>query len=93
MREAGDCKIIVLHPHREFYTRDGNEYDKEYNSSLVLSIKGRREVFLFPGDTGEEAEQDIWRWFAVAMLTGRYSGSPESMFDLDMKAPILDSKG
>ncbi len=57
--EARDCNITVLHPYSEFYTRDGNEYDEENNSSLVLRVKGRKGVFLFTGDTGDEAEQDM----------------------------------
>jgi hypothetical protein len=32
-----------------------------------------------------EIEHYVRRWFVMAVLTGRYSGSPESMFDLDIR--------
>jgi hypothetical protein len=30
-------------------------------------------------------ERQVRRWFVMSILTGRYSGSPESMFDLDIR--------
>lgn len=42
--------------------RDGNEYEEENNSSLVLSVKGRNEKFLFAGDTGEEPSGTSLTW-------------------------------
>ncbi|MDR2232441.1 MAG: DUF262 domain-containing protein [Tannerella sp.] len=32
-----------------------------------------------------EIEHNVCRWFVYAILTGRYSGSPESYFDYDIK--------
>ena len=32
-----------------------------------------------------EIEKIVRRWLALSILTGRYSGSPESMFDFDIK--------
>lgn len=79
--EAKDYTITALHPYSECYTRDGNEYDEENNSSLVLSIRGRRNVFLFTGDTGEEAEQDIGhvgKWLNADVVKIPHRGSKTS---------------
>ena len=79
--EAGGCEITALHPYREFYTRDGNEYEEENNSSLVLSVKGRNKKFLFAGDTGEEAEQDIAhleKWLHADVIKIPHHGSKTS---------------
>ena len=79
--EAEDCEITVLHPYREFYTRDGNEYEEENNFSLVLSVKGRNKKFLFAGDTGEEAEQDIAhlaKWLQADVIKIPHHGSKTS---------------
>ena len=79
--DTGDCSITVLHPYREFYARDGNDYDEENNSSLVLSVKGRRKTFLFAGDTGEEAEQDIShlaKWLRADVIKVPHHGSKTS---------------
>jgi competence protein ComEC len=81
MIDAGDCSITVLHPYREFYTRDGNDYEEENNSSLVLSIKGHKKTFLFAGDTGEEAEQDIShlaKWLRADVIKVPHHGSRTS---------------
>lgn len=32
-----------------------------------------------------EVEHQVRRWFVLSILTGRYSGSPESVFDLDIR--------
>lgn len=32
-----------------------------------------------------EIEQHVTKWFVFSVLTGRYSGSPESMFDYDIR--------
>src|SRR5438094_9934404 len=37
------------------------------------------------GVTAEKIESAIRRWFVMSILTGRYSGSPESAFDFDIK--------
>ncbi len=78
---AGGCEITVLHPYREFYTRDGNEYEEENNSSLVFTLKCRNKVFLFAGDTGEEAEQDIAhleKWLHADVIKIPHHGSKTS---------------
>ena len=38
-----------------------------------------------PGQTTGEIESAVRKWFVMSMLTGRYSGSPESTIDYDVK--------
>ncbi len=79
--DAGGCEITVLHPYREFYTRDGNEYEEENNSSLVFSLKCLNKKFLFSGDTGEEAEQDLAhlaKWLHADVIKIPHHGSKTS---------------
>ncbi|BCB97238.1 DNA internalization-related competence protein ComEC/Rec2 [Dissulfurispira thermophila] len=56
--EGEGYKITVLHPYDGFYTMHstGNE---ENNDCIVLRIQGYRNSFLFTGDIGEEAEEDL----------------------------------
>lgn len=42
------------------------------------------------GENQSKIESYVRRWFVFSVLTGRYSGSPESMFDLDIRQ--IDSK-
>lgn len=51
------------------------------NFAYILYLKLKR-------DLGNEPNIESWvrRWFVLSTLTGRYSGSPESTFDKDIKA-------
>lgn len=42
------------------------------------------------GENQGNIESYVRRWFVFSVLTGRYSGSPESMFDLDVRQ--IDSR-
>jgi len=33
----------------------------------------------------DELERLVRRWYAMSLLCGRYSGSPESQFDFDIR--------
>lgn len=51
------------------------------NFAYILYLKLRR-------DLGNSPNIESWvrRWFVMSLLTGRYSGSPESTFDKDIKS-------
>lgn len=51
---------------------------------LYLALRDKKAA-------GAEIEHAVSRWFAFSMLTGRYSASPESMIDSDIRQ--IDSKG
>ena len=45
---------------------------------LYLTLRGQ-------GIAAADIESAVRRWFVMSMLTGRYSGSPESTFDFDIR--------
>lgn len=56
------------------------------NFAYIVYLRGRKE-----GVPAAELEQLVRRWYAMSVLRGRYSGSPESQFDFDIRQ--IDSRG
>lgn len=56
------------------------------NFAYVVYLKGRAA-----GVPPAELEHTVRRWFVMSVLTGRYSGSPETKFDEDVRS--MDSQG
>ncbi len=50
------------------------------NFAYILYLRARKE-----GLPAADIESLVRRWFVMTMLTGRYSGTPESAFDLDIR--------
>ena len=50
------------------------------NFAYILYLHGRKENL--PAD---DIERMVRRWYAMSILTGRYSGSPETTFDVDIR--------
>lgn len=50
------------------------------NFAYILYLRAREE-----GVPAAEIEKMIRRWFVMTMLTGRYAGTPESIFDSDIR--------
>jgi hypothetical protein len=50
------------------------------NFAYILYLRGRAE-----GVSADEIEHLVRRWFVMTMLTGRYSGTPETIFDFDIR--------
>lgn len=50
------------------------------NFAYVVYLKLKEQ-----GCASEDIEHYVRKWFVMSILTGRYSGSPESMFDFDIK--------
>ncbi len=50
------------------------------NFAYIIYLRGRTEN-IAPADL----ERAVRRWFAMSVLRGRYSGSPESTFDFDIR--------
>ncbi len=57
--EGEGYTISVLHPYEGFYTGRGGSGTAINNDSLVLRVQGRARSFLFAGDIGAEAMEDI----------------------------------
>jgi hypothetical protein len=55
------------------------------NFAYIVYIRLRAK-----GENQANIESYVRRWFVFSVLTGRYSGSPESMFDLDIRQ--MDSR-
>jgi hypothetical protein len=50
------------------------------NFAYILYLRGRAE-----GMPPDDIERLVRRWYAMALLRGRYTGSPETAFDLDIR--------
>ncbi|SAL42879.1 hypothetical protein AWB74_01759 [Caballeronia arvi] len=56
------------------------------NFAYVLYLRGRKN-----GIPAPELERIVRRWYTMSTLRGRYSGSPESQFDFDIRQ--VESQG
>ena len=56
------------------------------NFAYILYLRGRAENV-----PAADLERAVRRWYAMSVLRGRYSGSPESTFDFDIRQ--ISSKG
>lgn len=61
------------------------------NFAYILYLKLREQEKKGKGISSGLIEKFVRRWFVMSILTGRYSGSPESKFDTDIKN--ISSKG
>lgn len=50
------------------------------NFAYIIYLRGRKENL-----PAAELEQLVRKWYALSVLTGRYSGNPESSFDSDIR--------
>jgi len=50
------------------------------NFAYIVYLRGRRE-----GLAADDIERLVRHWYAMSILTGRYTGSTESAFDLDIR--------
>ncbi|MBX3175698.1 MAG: DUF262 domain-containing protein [Gemmatimonadaceae bacterium] len=50
------------------------------NFAYIIYLKGRAE-----GVPAADLEQLVRRWYAMSILRGRYTGSPETAFDFDIR--------
>lgn len=50
------------------------------NFAYILYLRGRAEKI-----GADDLERLVRRWYAMSLLRGRYSGSPESQFDFDIR--------
>jgi hypothetical protein len=79
-------RIIMILKSAGFVTSDLIRSRNAINFAYILYLMGRRENL--PAD---DIESLVRRWFAMSILRGRYSGSPETAFDLDIRQ--IDSQG
>ncbi len=63
-----------------FVTSDLITSRNAVNFAYILYLRGRAE-----GLPADELERLVRRWYVMSILTGRYTGSPESAFDQDIR--------
>jgi hypothetical protein len=79
-------RITMILRSAGFVVRDMIGSQNAVNFAYILYLRGRAEN-VPPADL----ERLVRRWFVMSMLRARYSGSPESTFDFDIRQ--IDSKG
>jgi hypothetical protein len=63
-----------------FVTSDLITSRNAVNFAYIVYLRGRREEL-----AADEIESLVRRWYAMSILTGRYTGSPETAFDFDIR--------
>ena len=56
------------------------------NFAYILYLRGRST-----GMAADDIERMVRRWYVMSVLTGRYAGSPETAFDVDIRQ--MDAQG
>jgi len=69
-----------------FLTSDLIRSQNAVNFAYIVYLRGRAAQL--PAD---DLERLVRRWYAMSILTGRYAGSPETAFDLDIRQ--IESQG
>ena len=69
-----------------FITSDLIRSRNAVNFAYILYLRGRQENY-----PANDLESLVRRWFVMSVLTGRYSGSPETTFDFDIRQ--INSQG
>jgi hypothetical protein len=73
-------RLVMILRSAGFIARDLIGAQNAVNFAYILYLRGRAEK-MPPADI----ERMVRRWFVMSMLTQRYSGNPESIFDLDIR--------
>ena len=63
-----------------FLTSDMIRSRNAVNFAYIVYLRGRSE-----GMPANDLERLVRRWYAMSILTSRYSGSPETAFDVDIR--------
>jgi hypothetical protein len=79
-------RITMIVRSAGFITSDLISSQNALNFAYIVYLRGRKE-----GVPAAELEQLVRRWYAMSVLKGRYSSSPESTFDFDIRQ--IDSRG
>jgi hypothetical protein len=80
-------RIVMILKSAGFVTRDLIRSRNAINFAYILYLRGRSENLPAP-----DIESLVRRWFAMSILRGRYSGSPETAFDLDIRSAMAASR-
>lgn len=73
-------RITMILRSAGFATSDLIGGQNAVNFAYILYLRGRAESF-----PAADLERLVRRWYAMSILRGRYTGSPETAFDLDIR--------
>jgi hypothetical protein len=73
-------RITMILRSAGFVTSDLIGGQNAVNFAYILYLRGRAEKI--PAD---DLERLVRRWYAMSILSGRYTGSPETAFDVDIR--------
>ena len=79
-------RLLMILRSAGFVTADLISGHNAVNFAYVLYLRGRAQ-----GVPAEELERLVRRWYVMSVLTGRYTGTPETAFDLDIRQ--IESQG
>lgn len=86
VNETNFKRFVMIIKSCGFISNDLINSQNALNFAYILFLKLREK-----GENPSLIEKYVQRWFVMSILTGRYSGSPESQFDFDIKQIV--SKG
>jgi len=78
--ETNFKRFVMIIKSCGFTSNDLINSQNALNFAYILFLKLREK-----GENASVIERCVQRWFVMSLLTGRYSGSPESQFDSDIK--------
>jgi hypothetical protein len=80
VNEAHFKKLVMILRSAGFVHRDLIGGQNAVNFAYILYLRGRAE-----GVPQADIERLVCRWYVMSLLTGRYSGNPETWFDYDIR--------
>jgi hypothetical protein len=80
MNETNFKRFVMIIKSAGFISDDMIRSQNALNFAYITYLKLREQ-----GENPSKIESYVRRWFVYSVLTGRYSGSPESMFDYDIR--------
>lgn len=80
MNETDYKRFLMIIKSAGFIVPEMIRSQNALNFAYIIYLKLREQ-----GQNSAEIERYVARWFVYSMLTGRYSASPESTFDFDIK--------
>lgn len=83
--ETNFKRFVMIIKSCGFSSNDLINSQNALNFAYILFLKLREK-----GENPSLIEKCVQRWFVMSLLTGRYSGSPESQFDFDIKQVSKD---
>jgi len=83
--ETNFKRFVMIIKSCGFTSNDLINSQNALNFAYILFLKLREK-----GENPSVIEKCVQRWFVMSLLTGRYSGSPESRFDSDIKQVSKD---